>query len=58
MLSWSSVSNGIYTLEYATNLTQGFVFQAASALPAIPPFNTFTNAAGADPMRFYRVLEQ
>jgi hypothetical protein len=58
VLSWSSASNGIYTLQYATNLNQGFIFQAASGLSATPPINTFTNINVADPARFYRVVEQ
>jgi hypothetical protein len=57
LLSWSSASNGVYSIQYATNLGQGFIFTAASGLGATPPLNTFTVANGTDAARFYRVSQ-
>ena len=58
LLSWSSASNAVYTLQYATNLEEGFVFQAASGLAATPPVNTFLDTDPADSVRFYRLIQQ
>jgi hypothetical protein len=57
-LSWSSAPNGLYALQYATNLSQGFVFQAATNLSATPPNNTFLDTTATNQTRFYRVIQQ
>jgi hypothetical protein len=56
-LSWTSASNAVYTLQYATNLTEGFVFAAASGIPATPPLNSFSVNTNSDPVRFYRLKQ-
>ena len=58
VLGWSSATNGLYAVQFATNLSQGFIFQAAAGLSATPPLNTFTNANPTGPIRFYRVVTQ
>jgi uncharacterized caspase-like protein len=57
LLTWSSASNGVYSIQYSTNLTQGFVFTAAAGLGATPPLNSFSvpNVPGAP--RFYRIMQ-
>jgi hypothetical protein len=57
-LSWSSATNGLYTLQYATNLSEGFIFQAATDLSATPPTNTFFDVTATNRARFYRVMQQ
>ena len=57
LLSWSSASNAVYTLQYATNLNQGFVFVAGSGITATPPLNTLSVTNGAESMRFYRLKQ-
>jgi subtilisin family serine protease len=58
LLSWSSQSNAVYTLQFATSLSQGFVFQAASGLAATPPVNTFLDSHPPNSIRFYRLIQQ
>jgi subtilisin family serine protease len=57
LLSWSSASNAVYTLQYATNLNQGFVFVASAGIGATPPLNTLSVTNGAQAMRFYRLKQ-
>jgi hypothetical protein len=57
LLSWSSASNGVYSIQYATNLNQGFVFTAATGLGASPPVNSFSVANGSDRARYYRIKQ-
>jgi subtilisin family serine protease len=58
VLSWSSVSNATYTVQYSTNLAQGFTLTATSGVPATPPVNTFVDDKGTDSARFYRILRE
>jgi hypothetical protein len=57
LLTWSSASNGVYSVQYATNLNQGFVFTAASGLSATPPLNILAVANGPEAARFYRIKQ-
>jgi hypothetical protein len=57
VLSWSSASNAVYALQYATDLNEGFNFTAASGLSSTPPINTLTVANGAESARFYRLKQ-
>jgi subtilisin family serine protease len=56
-LSWNSASNAVYTLQYATNLNDGFLFTTASGIAATPPLNTFTVTTNSDLVRFYRLKQ-
>jgi subtilisin family serine protease len=56
-LSWSSASNAVYTLQFATSLSQGFVFTAATGLAATPPVNTFLDSHPPNSTRYYRLVQ-
>jgi hypothetical protein len=53
VLTWASEANRFYTVHDSTDLTQGFTPRLFH-LPATPPLNHYTNAAGG-PVRFFRV---
>jgi subtilisin family serine protease len=57
-LSWTSVPNAVYTVEYSTNLAQGFPFQAATSLSGAPPLNSFVDAVPRGNTVFYRIRRQ
>ncbi|MFH0909059.1 MAG: hypothetical protein V1929_09880 [bacterium] len=44
VLSWATASNKLYIIERTTNLMAGFQTTVASAIPATPPWNTYTDA--------------
>jgi len=55
-LSWSSVSNRVYCVDLATNLTETDYTELEGSLPATPPENCYTSSPPMDtPQRFYRV---
>lgn len=58
VLKWTSAANAVYTVQYATNLNEGFLFTAASGIAATPPQNTLAVPNGAEPARFYRLKQQ
>jgi hypothetical protein len=58
VLRWTSAASATYTIEYATNLNEGFLFTAAAGLAATPPLNTVTLPHGTEPARFYRLKQQ
>jgi len=57
-LTWTSAPNVFYTVEYSTNLANGFPFQAATGLPGTPPFNSFVDSAPHGNTVFYRIRKQ
>lgn len=58
MLTWSTVSNGVYQLQYKTNLLQTNWLNVGSAITASNTVLTVTNSINTDNQRFYRVQEQ
>jgi sugar lactone lactonase YvrE len=58
MLAWSAVSNGVYQLQYKTNLLQTNWVNVGSTITASNTVLSATNAIGADQQRFYRVQQQ
>jgi hypothetical protein len=58
MLTWSAVSNGVYQLQYKTNLLQTNWINGGSIITASNTVLSATNAIGADQQRFYRVQQQ
>jgi len=58
MLTWSAVSNGIYQLQYTTNLTQANWINIGNTLTASNTVLSATDANNTNKQRFYRVQEQ
>jgi uncharacterized repeat protein (TIGR03803 family) len=58
MLTWSSVSNGVYQLQYKTNLLQTNWVSIGSTITASNTVLSVTNSISTDNQRFYRVQEQ
>jgi uncharacterized repeat protein (TIGR03803 family) len=58
MLTWSAVSNGVYQLQYKTNLTQASWINIGSSITASNTVLSVTNAINTDNQRFYRVQQQ
>jgi uncharacterized repeat protein (TIGR03803 family) len=58
MLTWSAVSNGVYQLQYKTNLTQTNWVNIGSTITASNTVLSATNPINTDNQRFYRVQEQ
>ena len=56
VVRWASVTNRVYALDRATNLTSGFGAPLRTNLPATAPTNSYadTNAVGPGPY-FYRI---
>jgi hypothetical protein len=55
-VTWSSISNQIYRLQYSDNLSQANWTDATPDVLATGPIASMTNALGASPQRFYRVM--
>jgi alpha-tubulin suppressor-like RCC1 family protein len=53
-LSWSSATGEFFSVEYTTNLAQGFTALLVTNVPATPPVNVVTTAA-TNGLRFYRL---
>jgi hypothetical protein len=53
-ISWSSVTNHIYTLHYSTNLVTGFSV-LESNIPAAQGINSYTDSVLNDPCKFWKV---
>ena len=58
MLTWSAVSNGVYQLQYKTNLNQTNWINIGSTITASNTVLSVTNAIGSDKQRFYRIQQQ
>jgi hypothetical protein len=58
MLTWSAVSNGVYQLQYKTNLTQANWINIGSTITASNTVLSVTNSTNTDKQRFYRVQQQ
>ena len=58
MLTWSAVSNGVYQLQYKTNLLQTNWINSGSAITASNAVLSVTNTINTDNQRFYRVQQQ
>jgi hypothetical protein len=56
ILEWLSASNKSYSILSSTNLSVGFDGIVTNGLPAAPPVNSFTHAAGSATTLFYRIL--
>jgi len=55
VISWSSVSNRFYDVQFTTNLLDGFSVLTTN-LPATPPVNVYTDSVHKTvPMIFYRI---
>ena len=56
MLSWPSLSNRLYSVDRATNLSAAGWTPIATDLPATPTENSYTDAPPADAQTpFYRL---
>jgi len=55
IVTWTSVSNATYTLQYKTSLEQTNWISVAPSILANGSSTSQTNGVGADPQRFYRV---
>jgi len=58
MLTWSAVSNGLYQLQYKTNLSQANWINIGSTITASNAVVSVTNSVNTDSQRFYRVQQQ
>jgi uncharacterized repeat protein (TIGR03803 family) len=58
MLTWSTVSNGLYQLQYKTNLIQTNWINIGSTITASNTVLSATNTISTDNQRFYRVQQQ
>jgi subtilisin family serine protease len=57
-LTWTSLPNAFYSVEYSTNLANGFPFHAATGLSATPPFNSFVDTTPRGSTVFYRIRKE
>jgi hypothetical protein len=55
-LTWASVSNGVYRVQYKTDLAGTSWFNLAPDVTATGSTASFTDHPGAAPQRFYRVV--
>jgi hypothetical protein len=56
LLSWNSVSNLVYQLQFTTNLTSGTWLNLGSSITATNSTVTTTDPNPSDSQRFYRVM--
>ena len=54
VISWSSVTNHLYTLHYSTNLVTGFSILESNIL-ATPVINSYTDSVLNVPCKFWKV---
>jgi hypothetical protein len=55
-VTWDSVSNRTYRVQYVTNVSDTNWTDIVPDVTASGPSASQTNAVGTDPRRFYRVL--
>ncbi|MFZ0829484.1 MAG: leucine-rich repeat protein [Verrucomicrobiia bacterium] len=58
MFTWSAVSNGVYQLQYKTNLVQANWMNIGSTVTASNTVMSITNSINTDKQRFYRVQQK